>query len=153
MTHDELILSLISGGRLRVDAGCGMVYAPKSNTPNKPCGAVTKKGYLRVCINIAGKQKHFMIHRIVWVSVKGPVPAEHEIDHENTIKSDNRIENLEAVTGIENMQRGAKNGCFRNVGRRDGIRDEKGRFSKKAAGHLLDGQEWNELPEGRKGGT
>jgi len=147
MTHDELILSLVTGGRLRVDAERGMVYAPKSNTPEKPCGALTKKGYLRVCINVSGKQKHFMAHRIVLVSVKGPVLPGFEIDHKNTIKTDNRIENLESVTNPENMRRGARNGCFRNVGRRDGIRDEKGRFGKKAAGRMLDGREWNQFPE------
>lgn len=145
-SHDRLIRELITNGRLRVDAAQGFVFAPKSNTPNKPCGAPTRKGYLRVCVNDVGRQRHFMAHRIVWVSANGPVRDGLEVDHVNTNKRDNRIGNLEVVTGPENMRRGARNGCFKNVGRRDGIRDGKGRFGKKAAGRTLDGREWNELP-------
>ena len=147
MNNDELILSLIFQSRLLIDPVLGFVYAPKSNTPSKPCGAQTRKGYLRVCINIDGHQKHFMAHRIVWVSVHGPLPPGFEIDHKSTIKTDNRIENLEAVSGIENMKRGARNGCFKGVGRKDGIRDDKGRFGKRAAGRLLDGRDWLEMPQ------
>jgi hypothetical protein len=147
MNRDHMILNLIANGRLRVDARQGLVFAPKSNTPNKPCGAITKKGYVRICLNVNGKQLHFMAHRIVWVSVNGPVPDGHQIDHENTAKADNRIANLECVTGLENMRRGAEKGCFKNVGRRDGIRDEKGRFGKKRAGRQLDGRTWDEYPE------
>lgn len=147
---DKLIIDLISVGRLRVVADAGLVFAPKSNTPDKVCGSLTKKGYLRICMNVDGKQKHFMAHRVVWVSVHGPVPDGCQIDHRNTIKSDNRISNLEAVTGVENMRRGALNGCFRNVGRRDGIRDSKGKFGKKVAGRLLDGVLHDGYPNGSK---
>lgn len=37
-----------------------------------------------------------------------------------------------------------------HVGRKDGIRDRRGRFGKKAAGRLMDGREWNQLPEGEQ---
>lgn len=144
---DQMILDLIAVGRLRVDAEAGLVYAPKSNTPGKPVGAQTKKGYLRLCTNIAGRQHHFMVHRIVWVSVNGPVPDGHEVDHIDRVKTDNRISNLEAVPGSVNMDRAVKAGAFQNVGRRDGIRDEKGRFGfKSRAGRLLDGREHSEMP-------
>lgn len=144
---DQLILDLIATGRLRVDADAGLVYAPKSNTPSKQVGALTRKGYLRLCITVAGRQHHFMVHRIVWVSVHGPIPSGHEIDHADRVKTNNRIGNLEAVPGVVNMQRATKAGAFGNVGRRDGIRDAKGRFGfKKAAGRLLGGREWSEFP-------
>jgi hypothetical protein len=145
--RDQMIIDLITAGRLRVAANTGFVYAPKSNSPNKACGSITKKGYLRICMNINGRQCHFMAHRVVWVSVNGLVPDKYEIDHKNAIKTDNRIENLEAVTGAENMHRGAMNGCFSNVGRKDGIRDAKGRFGKKRAGRLLDGVTHEEYPD------
>lgn len=143
---DQMILDLIEAGRLRVDAEAGHVYAPKSNTPTKPVGAPTKKGYLRLCINVNGRQHHFMVHRIVWVSVNGPVPDGYEVDHGDRMKTNNRIGNLEAVPGTVNMARAAKAGAFKNAGRRDGIRDAKGRFGKKAAGRLLDGREHSEFP-------
>lgn len=133
--RDTLILRLIADGRLRVDADAGLVYATKSNTPNKPCGAVTRKGYLRVCVTADGKQLHFMAHRIVLVSVFGEVPEGHEIDHRNRNKTDNRIANLESVPGRVNLQRAKDAGAFAQVGRRDGIRDEKGRFGKKPNAH------------------
>jgi len=146
MRGDLAILSLIEAGRLRVDAEAGDVFAPKSNTPDKPIGALTAKGYLRACINVGGKQMHFMVHRIVWVSVNGPVPPGHQIDHGDTVKSNNRIGNLEAVPGAVNMARAKAAGLFRGVGRKDGVRDAKGRFGKKAAGRLLDGVEHNGVP-------
>ena len=106
------------------------MFAPKSNTPDKPCGARTKKGYLRICLTVDGRQRHFMAHRVVWVSTNGVVPPGHTIDHINTRKSDNRLANLEAVTALENTRRATANGLHSHLGRRDGIRDAKGRFGK-----------------------
>lgn len=146
MRGDLAILALIERGRLQVDAEAGLVYAPKSNNPGKPVGALTKKGYLRACITLAGKQMHFMVHRIVWVSVNGPLQPGHEIDHADTIKDNNQIDNLEAVPGRVNIARAKAAGLFRSNGRKDGIRDRKGQFGKKAAGRLLDGREWSEFP-------
>lgn len=145
MRGDLAILSLIESGRLRIDADAGLVYAPKSNTPEKPIGAVTKKGYLRACITVSGKQMHFMVHRIVWVAVNGPVPPGHQVDHNDTDKQNNRIGNLEAVTGTVNMGRAAAAGLCKG-GRTDGIRDNKGRFGKKRAGRLLDGVQHDGYP-------
>lgn len=144
---DQEIAELVGAGRLRVDHVTGLVYAPRSNTPTKPCGALTAKGYLRVCMNVDGRQRHFLAHRIVWVSANGPVPVGRTIDHVNTIKTDNRLDNLEVVSSRENMRRAAANGLYAHVGRRDGIRDERGRFGKKAAGRVLDGRTWDQYPD------
>ena len=144
--RDHMIQELIATGRLVVDAERGKVFAPRSNTPMKPVGALTSKGYLRICMTVNGVQKHFMAHRVVWVSVHGAVPDGMEIDHKNRSKNDNRISNLEAVVGAENMERARLAGAFKHVGRRDGIRDSKGRFGKKAAGRLLDGRTWDGVP-------
>lgn len=150
MHSDSAIIELIGAGRLTVDTDTGLVFAPKSNTPQKPIGAVTKKGYLRACINVAGRQAHFMVHRIVWVSKNGPVPHGHQIDHRNADKRDNRLTNLEAIPGRLNISRAKEAGLCRGNERKDGIRDAKGRFGKKPAGRLLDGRTWDEMPEPRK---
>jgi HNH endonuclease len=144
---DALIISIINAGRLRVDTEHGLVYALKSNTPDKPIGTLTAKGYLRACINFEGRQVHAMIHRIVWVSENGPVPEGHQIDHGQGGKPFNGIENLEAVTGAENMRRAARDGLT-NGGWRDGPRDPStGQFvGKRVAGRLLDGVEHNGMP-------
>lgn len=146
MRGDLAILSLIEAGFLLIDAEAGLVFSPRSNTPEKPIGSVTAKGYLRACISVAGKQMHFMVHRIVWVSVNGPLPIGHEIDHCDTVKTNNRIGNLEAVPGVVNMARAKSAGLCRSNGRKDNTRDAKGRFGKKAAGRLLDGRTWDGFP-------
>lgn len=149
MRGDLAILALIEQRRLYVDAEQGLVYAPKSNTPSKPVGALTAKGYLRACVTLGGKQMHFMVHRIIWVAVNGPVPPGYQVDHRDTDKSNNCIANLEAVTGRVNIARAKAAGLFSGNGRTDGIRDSNGQFGKKAAGRLLDDIEHNSMPEGR----
>jgi HNH endonuclease len=146
MRGDLAILALIEAGRLRVDTSEGLVYAPRSNTPSKPIGALTSKGYLRACITLGGRQMHFMVHRIVWVSANGPVPRGFQIDHGKEGKAVNRIQNLDCVTGPENMRRAVRDGKFTHVGRRDGIRDMAGRFDFKRAGRTLDGVTHNTFP-------
>jgi hypothetical protein len=148
MRGDAAIQHLISMGRLRVDAAKGAVYAPKSNTPNKPCGAKTRKGYRRVCVSVDNRKQYFLLHRIVWVSVHGPVPDGYQIDHGPCGKDDNGISNLEAVTGLENMRRAARDGLT-NGGWRDGPRNPlTGQFvGRRRAGRLLDGVTHDALPE------
>lgn len=135
---DADIVALLQAGRLQVDPERGHIYASRSNTPHRPCGALTAKGYLRVCVSVGGQQRHFMAHRIVWVSVHGPLPDGHTIDHLNLVKTDNRIANLESVPARINTQRAKEKGVYAAVGRRDGIRDAKGRFGNKPHGRTHD---------------
>ena len=48
------------------------------------------------------KQKPFRVHRAVYETFVCEIPVGYQIDHINTIKDDNRIENLRAVTQKEN---------------------------------------------------
>lgn len=41
-------------------------------------------------------------HRIIWAMHFGPPPLNMDIDHENTIKSDNRLRNLRLATRSQN---------------------------------------------------
>ena len=61
-------------------------------------------GYVYIKIN--GKQ--YAAHRLAWLYMTGEWP-EFEIDHVNGVKDDNRIENLRAVTHLENGLNQAKN--------------------------------------------
>lgn len=119
---------LVDIGRLRVDFDTGLIYSEASNTPDRSLGSLTRKGYLRVCVVVDGKQAHALAHRVVWCAANGPVPNGMQIDHLNGEKTDNRLANLQCVSGDENMKRAAKAG-FTNGGWRDGPRDPvTGRF-------------------------
>lgn len=48
-------------------------------------------------------KKRYQAHRIIWLMYHGELPN-HEIDHINGIRTDNRIENLRDVTHKENMK-------------------------------------------------
>lgn len=144
---DEIIKSLLDQGRLRVDFETGHVYSPRSNTPKKPIGTITHKGYLRACINHSGRQVHVMLHRVVWIAANGIPPKGYQIDHGPGGKAVNALRNLEAVAGLENMRRAARDGLT-NGGWKNAPRDPStGRFIGKArAGRLLDGVEHNGMP-------
>jgi SpoVK/Ycf46/Vps4 family AAA+-type ATPase len=59
-------------------------------------------GYLAVNCKKNNKWKLQRVHRIIYETFKGKIPDGYEIDHINTIKTDNRLENLRCVTHKEN---------------------------------------------------
>lgn len=58
-----------------------------------------RKGYLYVKTKLGLKR----VHRIIYETFVGPIPEGMEIDHINTIRTDNRLDNLRLVTPKENM--------------------------------------------------
>lgn len=60
-------------------------------------GHISNKGYRRIPVN----KKHYQSHQLAWLYVHGEFP-EHEIDHINGDKLDNRTINLRSVTRKEN---------------------------------------------------
>lgn len=60
-------------------------------------GAIRGDGYK--CIEVDGKK--YLSHRLAWLYVHGEFPQE-QIDHINGIRFDNRMENLRAVSNLEN---------------------------------------------------
>lgn len=55
-------------------------------------------GYLLVSTKIGLKR----VHRVIYETFIGPIPDGFEIDHINTVRDDNRLENLRCVTCKEN---------------------------------------------------
>jgi hypothetical protein len=82
---------------------------PKSNKPlDVPNGYIEKNGYIRIRI----KGKAYMAHRLAWLYMKGKFP-EHQIDHINGVRDDNRFINLrEATMQQNNFNRFAKGYVF-----------------------------------------
>lgn len=67
----------------------------------KPCGSINKvNGYVEIHV---GGSKHYG-HRLAWIYEKGPIPVGMRPDHENRIRSDNRIDNLRLATHAQNLR-------------------------------------------------
>ena len=79
----------------------GLVYRYDTNLDKLVLCTDTKlnSGYISNSTKVGAKLQH----RIVWETFKGNIPDGYEIDHINTIKTDNRLENLRVCTKSENM--------------------------------------------------
>ena len=108
-------MKTINGYRCNPDAG--LIYGKRQN---RPIGRVDGRGYIQIsaCGHVG------LAHRMIWESVHGPIPDGLQINHKNGVKTDNRISNLELVTGSENVKhayriglkdaRGCKNGRYKH---------------------------------------
>ena len=69
---------------------------------------ISKDGYVvTVLWNKRAKSvkcKWFSIHRLLYLYFIGKIPKGKQINHKNGIKTDNRLENLEIVTPLENTR-------------------------------------------------
>lgn len=102
---------------------------------------ITVDGYVKIRAGtthpLADPNGYVFEHTLVWVSA-GRVIGENEVLHHiNKDKQDNRLENLQKMTKAQHNHL--------HLPERDSV---TGQFvGKKAAGRLLDGLEWNEMPE------
>jgi hypothetical protein len=60
-------------------------------------------GYRRVWLNIDGRRRAFMAHRLAWIYAYGNWP-DGDIDHINGSRDDNRLSNLRCVDRRTNSQ-------------------------------------------------
>ena len=116
MTDDAIIIDAISARLVDVRPG-GEVWrvATRSRTGRviplptarraDPIDPST--GYRRVRL---GKYRSAVAHRIVWIATHGPIAPGLEINHRNRDKADNRIDNLEAITHLQNVRHAYVNG-------------------------------------------
>ena len=62
-----------------------------------------KKGYVVVCLSKNNKSKEYKVHRLVGLAFLGDTYFENaQIDHINTIREDNNVNNLRWVSNSEN---------------------------------------------------
>ena len=71
---------------------------------------LTDQGYYQFKVNDKKliKPKNYYIHRFEWECVKGVIPEGFVIDHCDSVKTNNKIENLQLLTFKENAQKGRR---------------------------------------------
>jgi hypothetical protein len=100
-------------------------------------------GYVKIRVGkshpLADPNGYAYEHLVVWVSAGNTLPKKGELlHHEDEDGANNRIENLK-------LKSKSKHGAD-HISQR--VRDDLGRLTpKRAAGRLLDGRTWDELPE------
>ena len=102
-------------------------------------GSISKQGYLKSTSSV---KSGFLIHRAIWETFNGKIPAGMHIDHINGDKQDNRLENLRAVTPKENcnnpitLKKLRENTIIAGLKRRGKIKREPKGFGKKFFEHF-----------------
>ena len=64
-----------------------------------------KDGYFRVRIGSKKNHKDHLVHNIITLCYLGEKPEGYQTDHINSIRADNRVENLQYITPQQNYQK------------------------------------------------
>ena len=92
----------------------GTVYGKV--TPGKALRPqTTARGYLRLLVSIDGRICNYYVHRIVAETFIPNPEGKPQVNHINGDKRDNRVENLEWCSRIENMQHARATGLYRSA--------------------------------------
>lgn len=67
-------------------------------------------GYAQYTLSRNGKTETHLAHHLIATTFIGPRPDGHEVNHKDTNKHNNRADNLEYVTAIENVRHAARLG-------------------------------------------
>jgi len=64
-----------------------------------------RDGYHAIKLSYCGSDTHSTVHTLVCTAFHGPKPPGHSVDHINSVRSDNRPENLRWLPAGENSRR------------------------------------------------
>ena len=69
---------------------------------------LTDKGYylFRISDKNLSKPKNYYIHRFEWECVRGVIPEGFVIDHIDSVRTNNKIKNLQLLTLAQNVRKG-----------------------------------------------
>ena len=81
-------------------------------------GYAPKGFYIKVNLYKDGNQKTKKVHQLVAIAFLGHIPCGHNlvVDHINTIKTDNHLDNLQVITHRENLSKDKKKGTSKYAG-------------------------------------
>jgi hypothetical protein len=85
----------------------GNVMSKRTGSRMSPCRVISSSGstYLKVNLSFEGRKQPFFVHRLV-LTAFGLLGDGLHVDHLNSITTDNRLANLEAVTPrVNNIRR------------------------------------------------
>lgn len=85
-------------------------------------------GYEIISMMMNGVTKNRSVHSIVARYFLGPRPKGMEINHKDGKKTNNRVENLEYVTGAENIRHCLDNGLYKTKLTRDQVKEIRRTF-------------------------
>lgn len=97
-------------GRYEVSAA-GEIRSLLTNRILQP--GVQSRGYMVVGLYtgaVPKQQISTLVHRLVWESLRGPIPDGKQVNHIDGNKLNNRLENLELATPAENVGHANANG-------------------------------------------
>ena len=116
---DSFILECLRSGKYRVERD-GRIFVRNWNGTGEEREVrqhPNRHGYLRCHLYLSTSRKSdVMVHRVIALAFLGEPPSPlFEVDHLSTVKSDNRVENLEWVSRESNMGRSFARGTHTSV--------------------------------------
>jgi HNH endonuclease len=102
----------------------GEVFSTKRGAIKKLKPRITQFGYIRVALYINDHAYHKAVHRLVCQSFHPDYCEELQVNHINGIKTDNKLENLEMCTALENQLHAYR------IGLKSGVKGSKNHYSK-----------------------
>ena len=71
---------------------------------------MSDKGYYKFTVNDKNwiKPKSYYIHRFEWECIRGVIPKGFVIDHCDSVRTNNKIENLQLLTFKKNVHKGSR---------------------------------------------
>lgn len=91
-------------------------------------------GYPRICISMGKKRKDVCVHTLIAETFIGKRPRDHEVNHKDFNRQNNRVENLEYVTKEGNRQHAIAHG--RRVEFQPGERHPSAKLTSEQVRHI-----------------